>query len=81
LVFQAGTGDVRDVFVDGRAVKRDGKLVGFDLAALTRRADDASDRILQRIADAGTSLPGTPPGAMEALEPMFEQNMAGAIKP
>lgn len=70
LVFQTTAADVRTVLVDGRVVKRDGVLTGVDLTRLTAEADTAADAILGRVRDAGRALPGTPPGAFEALEPI-----------
>lgn len=70
LVFQTTAADVRTVLVDGRVVKRDGALTGVDLPRLTAEADTAADAILGRVRDAGHTLPGTPPGAFELLEPV-----------
>jgi len=70
LVFQTTAADVRTVLVDGRVVKRDGVLTGVDLPRLTAEADTAAEAILGRVRDAGRALPGTPPGAFEALEPI-----------
>ncbi|TCK24566.1 amidohydrolase family protein [Pseudonocardia endophytica] len=70
LVFQTTAADVRTVLVDGRVVKRDGALTGVDTAGLAAEADTAADAILGRVRDAGRALPGTPPGAFEALEPI-----------
>ena len=70
LIFQTTAADVRTVLVDGKVVKRDGVLTGVDLPRLTAEADTAADAILGRVRDAGRALPGTPPGAFEALEPI-----------
>jgi cytosine/adenosine deaminase-related metal-dependent hydrolase len=70
LVFQTTAADVRTVLVDGRVVKRHGLLSGVDLPALTAEADSAAQAVLGRVRDAGRALPGTPPGAFEALEPI-----------
>jgi hypothetical protein len=70
LIFQTTAADVRTVLVDGRVVKRDGVLTGVDLPRLTADADTAAEAILGRVRDAGRALPGTPPGAFEALEPV-----------
>ena len=59
LIFQTTAHDVRTVLVDGRIVKRDGKLVGVDVAALAGQVDIACAQLLQRVADAGMSLPNT----------------------
>jgi cytosine/adenosine deaminase-related metal-dependent hydrolase len=69
LVFQTTAHDVRTVMVDGEVVKRDGVMVNHDLADLGRRADVAAEGILERVAEAGFELPGTPPGAWAALQP------------
>lgn len=74
LVFQTTVADVRTVLVDGRVVKRDGVLVDLDAVDLGRRADAAVDALLGRIADGGGTLPGTPPGAWDALEPVFAEH-------
>lgn len=78
LVFQTTTHDVRTVLVDGEVVKRDGVLVAHDLADLGRRVDTAAGQILDRIAEAGVTLPGTPPGAWGAIEPMAQGFLAEA---
>lgn len=83
LVFQTTSHDVRTVLVDGRIVKRDGVLTITDREALTAEVDAASDRILGRVRDAGRALPGTPPGAWAAIEPMacgFQAQAALAAK-
>lgn len=78
LIFQTTVDDVRTVMIDGEVVKRDGALVHHDLAALGRQADSAAQQILERVADAGITLPGTPPAAWEALEPMTRGFLAEA---
>jgi cytosine/adenosine deaminase-related metal-dependent hydrolase len=80
LVFQTTAADVRTVLVDGRVVKRDGVLSGTDLTALTGRVDAAADRILGRVRDAGRALPGTPPGAWAAIEPMAREFHEQAVR-
>lgn len=78
LIFQTNAHDVRTVLVDGEVVKRDGTLLVHDLAELGRRADTAAQQVLERVADAGVDLPGTPPGAWEALDPMARGFLAEA---
>ncbi|BBG02534.1 MULTISPECIES: amidohydrolase family protein [Pseudonocardia] len=80
LVFQTSAADVRTVLVDGRVVKRDGVLTVTDLDRLTAEADSAADRILGRVRDAGRELPGTPPGAWAAIEPMARGFRAEALR-
>ena len=70
LIFQTTAADVRTVLVDGAVVKRDGSLTGVDLPRVTAQVDAASDRILGRLRDAGRELPGTPPGAWAAIDPL-----------
>ncbi|HEY0578378.1 MAG TPA: amidohydrolase family protein [Pseudonocardia sp.] len=47
-VLAAHPGNVEHVFVAGRAVKRDGALVGQDPAAAVARAEESRDRLLRR---------------------------------
>jgi cytosine/adenosine deaminase-related metal-dependent hydrolase len=47
-VLAAHPGNVEHVFVAGRAVKRDGVLVGQDPAAAVARAEESRDRLLRR---------------------------------
>lgn len=46
LIYGTRASDVRDVFIRGSAVKRNGVLVGTDVSRLRRMADEARDRIL-----------------------------------
>ncbi|WP_236795191.1 amidohydrolase family protein [Amycolatopsis sp. GM8] len=83
LVFQTTAADVRTVFVNGQVVKRDGVLTATDLTTITADADAAAERILGRVRDAGRALPGTPPGAWAAVEPMareFHEQAVRAVK-
>jgi len=80
VVFQASARDVRDVLVAGRAVKRDGRLAGVDMARLLDRAEISASRILESIR---TTLPDFPQrlgsrSALEAFEPVAKQNLAPA---
>ncbi|SDX64235.1 5-methylthioadenosine/S-adenosylhomocysteine deaminase [Amycolatopsis xylanica] len=45
LVFNTQPSNVDWVFVDGRALKRDGKLVGVDTGRVVKDAQDAADRL------------------------------------
>ena len=80
LVFQTTAADVRTVLVDGRVVKRDGVLTVTDLPALTAQADAASERVLGRMRDAGRELPGVPPGAWDAIEPVAREYHEQAVR-
>lgn len=48
VVFQANVGDIKSVWVAGKRVKRDGKLVGIDGPAIARDLTAAADRILEQ---------------------------------
>ena len=73
-VFQTTVADVRTVLVDGRVGKRDGVLVDHDVRALTRQAEAACESVLQRVADNGHTLPGTPENGWDLMEPLFQAN-------
>ncbi|MEV6824434.1 amidohydrolase family protein [Amycolatopsis sp. NPDC051102] len=45
VAFQAQRGDVHTVLVNGRVVKRDGKLVGVDLPAVRRRVEQTVEHL------------------------------------
>jgi hypothetical protein len=49
LIFQSTPQDILDVFVDGRHVKKDGKLVGVDLPELFARSNASADEILRKV--------------------------------
>ncbi|TQR87525.1 amidohydrolase family protein [Mycobacterium hodleri] len=80
LVFQTSAADVRTVLVDGRVVKRDGILTVADQPLLTAEVDAASERILGRLRDAGRVLPGTPPGAFTAIDPLTQSFHEQAVQ-
>lgn len=50
LVYSARPDNVRTVIVDGRIVKRDGKLEGVDLPRLMKTSADSAKQLLQRAA-------------------------------
>lgn len=52
VVYSAHPGLVRDVFVQGEGVKRDGRLVGVDVRALQRRAEASRDYLVGAMAEA-----------------------------
>ncbi len=52
VVYSAHPGLVRDVFVQGEAVKRDGRLVGVDLKALQNRAEASRDYLVGAMEEA-----------------------------
>lgn len=52
VVYSAHPGLVRDVFVQGNRVKKDGVLVGVDIDALRARAQDSRDHIVGEMPEA-----------------------------
>ena len=72
VAFQAQRADVHTVIVNGRVVKRDGRLVGIDLAAARRAIDETveyapADARRRRLA--GRHAPGDP-GDPDPHEPL-----------
>jgi cytosine/adenosine deaminase-related metal-dependent hydrolase len=61
VVQQANASNVRDVLVAGRPVKRDGRLLGADFAALAQRVEASRDGILERTLADGPILPDPKP--------------------
>ena len=57
VVYSAHPGLVRDVFVQGQQVKKDGALVGVDISALRARAEASRDYIVGEMPEA--KLDGT----------------------
>src|SRR6476620_10502679 len=51
VAFQAQRGDVHTVIVDGKVVKSEGKLVGFDAAAVRRNVDATVDHLRSAMGD------------------------------
>ena len=51
VAFQAQRGDVHTVLVNGRLVKRDGKLVGADLPAVRRRVEETVEYLRSRLGE------------------------------
>ncbi len=51
VVFQAQRGDVHTVLVNGRIVKRDGRLVGTDLTAVRRTVEQTVDHLRGRLGE------------------------------
>lgn len=79
LVSQANPSDVRHVLVAGRFAKRDGELVGVDLARARGLAEAACERVLGQLTAAGRPLLGeTPPDFADALNSLAAQNLARA---
>ena len=77
MVVQAGAANVRDVFVAGRAVKRDFVLCDVDQAAVRRLAETSRERIFAAVERAGEPvLPPEPEGYQDLLNAMAEANFA-----
>ncbi|MGW6796725.1 amidohydrolase family protein [Streptomyces chartreusis] len=81
LVFQSTPNDVSDVFIDGRHVKRNGKLVGVDLPDLFAQSNASTQRVLDEVAKTYPQLPPPMQGSnFEALEEAAAANLAAAPK-
>ena len=79
LVAQANAANVEHVLVAGRLVKRDGELVGQDVARAISLARSASERVLNAITAAGAPLlPPAPEGFADLMSAMAAQNLARA---
>lgn len=57
VVLGMDTSNIDSVFVAGKALKRDGKLVGADLGALSTRARASHDYLMEQRASAGADAP------------------------
>jgi cytosine/adenosine deaminase-related metal-dependent hydrolase len=79
LVAQANPANVEHVLVAGRFAKRDGELVGRDVARAIELARSASERVLGAITAGGAALlPPAPEGFADMLAEMAAQNIAAA---
>src|SRR5262249_36014114 len=74
VVFQATAHDVRDVLVAGKAVKRNGALVGVDVRGVLERAERSAERVLDRVRQLTPVLPPQIPGL--DLEAIARANLA-----
>jgi 5-methylthioadenosine/S-adenosylhomocysteine deaminase len=79
IVAQANPSNVQHVLVGGRFVKRDGELVGVDLAHAIDLAQTASERVLGAVTAGGQPLlPPVPEGFADLINAMAAQNLARA---
>lgn len=77
VVFHSHPADVRTVFVAGKAVKRDGRLVGVDYAAARSLAENSRDRILDAVMrTTGVVLPPEDGMSLISVEETAVANMA-----
>jgi len=76
IVFQGSARDVRTVLVAGRIVKRDGALVGVDLARTLATAEASAERVLARVREITPVLP--PRGVPVDFDALARMNLAGA---
>ena len=74
VVFQATSQDVSYVLVAGRAVKRDGSLVGVDLGRTLARAEQSAEAVLARVRQTTPVLPPKPLPGVD-LEAMARHNL------
>ncbi len=80
VVFQATAHDVRDVFVAGKAVKKNGVLVDVDVHGLMDRAEKSAARILAGIRSVTPDFPSRAGqrASYDAFEQLAKQNLSGA---
>lgn len=78
LVLQAGAADVLHVLVAGEVVKRGGALVGPEPERARALVRQSSEQLFESVLADGPVLPEAPPGFIDALNAMAEQNLAGA---
>lgn len=78
IVFQANASNVGHVLVGGRVVKRDGALVGVDVAAARRLAEESQERIFSGVLADGPLLPAPVPEFNEQLNLMGLANISRA---
>ena len=76
LVFQTRPADVRTVLVDGKVVKRDGKLVDVNMPALLAQADASAHAVVERALQRVPSLPPPNPGGFDQVVALAVANMA-----
>ncbi len=76
LIFHTRPADIRTVLVDGRVVKRDGRLVGVDLPELTARADRSAAEVVERALKRVPSLPPPNPGGFDQVVDLATRNLA-----
>ena len=78
VVFQANAASVRHVLVSGRPVKRDGELLGVDIARVRRLADESRERVYDNVLAHGPLLPEATPEFDEQLNQLGVANIARA---
>jgi len=78
VVFQANASNVTDVVVAGKVVKRDGALVGVDMADVRRIAETSRERIFTRVLADGPLLPEATPDYSDQLNALGVANIARA---
>ena len=80
VVEHSQTGDVDTVLVDGRVVKRAGRLTGDTTAAAVALVDAAWSRLAARMADRGGLEPPRPDGLFEQLSASVLGNLPPWVK-
>jgi cytosine/adenosine deaminase-related metal-dependent hydrolase len=76
LIFQSTPQDILDVFIDGRHVKKDGKLVGVDLPALFARSGASAAEVLRKV---HKDFPVLPPSVEGSIFAEREKQAVGNI--
>ncbi len=75
-MFQGSAATVRHVLVAGGFVKRDGAMVGVDIARLRAEVHGSAGRILERMQAVSPTLPPPPMFGPEVIEALADANLA-----
>lgn len=76
VIFHSHPSDIETVFIAGKKVKENGRLVGVDYAAARRRAEESRDRILAAVkGNTGIILPPPESMSLDTLEAEAVENM------
>lgn len=76
LIFQTTPSDVKHVLIAGEFVKRDGRLVGHDLAKLLAEADASGARVVEKARRLSPNMPEVPEAGFEQVTAHALANLA-----
>lgn len=76
LIFQTAPSDVRHVLIAGEFVKRDGRLVGHDLAKLLAEADASGARVVEKARRLSPNMPDAPTDGFDEVTAHALANLA-----
>lgn len=80
IVMQSRTGDIETVLVNGKIVKRGGKLANVDVAAVNARSEATFGRLSARFAANGGTKPPRPEALQDQMTQMFIHNLAPVLR-